>query len=129
MSVLDNYKYSYENKNGRPIFAPSKKGRATGRALKKLVEQRYDPEPFMYHLGEDGGHVSALHAHRANKYFAKVDLQRFFYSIRRNRVKAALKAIGVRAVANTRNACSISISGGPTSARSGNNDDNFGLCR
>jgi hypothetical protein len=62
----------------------------------ELVRKLYHPEPFIFHLGKDGGHVTALHAHRSNKYFAKVDLSRFFYTVGRNRVKAALKAVGVR---------------------------------
>lgn len=96
MSDFGNCAYSYDSAKGRRIFVPSKEGRAIGLKLKSLVENLYTPEDFFYHLGEDGGHVTALHRHRPHKYFAKIDLQRFFYSVGRNRVKGALKALGVR---------------------------------
>ncbi len=95
-ALFGNCEYSYPGPKGRPIFAPSEEGRAIGSQLKSLIEERYEFEDFFYHLGQDGGHVAALHNHRPNSYFAKVDLQRFFYSISRNRVKATLRAIGVR---------------------------------
>ncbi|WP_425310556.1 reverse transcriptase domain-containing protein [Falsirhodobacter halotolerans] len=44
----------------------------------------------------NGGHVAALHLHRHNQYFGKVDLKNFFYSIARNRVSRALQNIGIR---------------------------------
>jgi hypothetical protein len=96
MTPLENCEYSYKGKNDRPIYVPTKMARGVGHELIKLLDKLYKPEPFVFHLGIDGGHVAALHRHRSNKYFAKVDLSRFFYSIGRNRVKAALKAGGVR---------------------------------
>lgn len=96
MIPLDNCAYSYDSNKGRRIFVPTKQARAVGYELKKLVEKIFLPEPFVYHLGGEGGHVAALHRHRSNKYFAKVDLSRFFYTVSRNDVKAALRAIGVR---------------------------------
>jgi hypothetical protein len=95
MIPLDNCAYSYIGKKDRRIYVPTKRGRAIGHELTKLVKRHYNPDPFIFHLGEDGGHVTALHHHRNNKYFSKIDLSRFFYTIGRNRVKATLKAIGV----------------------------------
>lgn len=95
MIPLENCAYSYKGKKDRPIFVPTKKSRAVGYELIKILGKLYVPEPFIFHLGEDGGHVAALHRHRKNKYFAKVDLSRFFYSISRSRVKRTLKDIGV----------------------------------
>lgn len=96
MTPLENTAHSYKGKGDRRIFVPTKTGRAVGYELIKLIGKLYEPDPFVFHLGYDGGHVAALHEHRRNKYFAKVDLSRFFYMVGRNRVKAALKGIGVR---------------------------------
>jgi hypothetical protein len=62
--------------------------------LKGLVEHATTFEPFYFHL-RNGGHVAALHEHRKNRHFARVDLKNFFYSISRNRVARALREIGV----------------------------------
>jgi hypothetical protein len=59
------------------------------------VEAAYPFEDFVYHLSKNGGHVAALHAHRPHSFFARIDIRRFFYSIARNRVARALRAIGV----------------------------------
>jgi hypothetical protein len=38
--------------------------------------------------------VAALHKHRKNKFFFKIDLERFYYTISRNRVAATLYDLG-----------------------------------
>jgi hypothetical protein len=88
------FAYSYKGSNGKPIFAPSEKGRRIGARVKRLVRHRFEFDRFFYHL-RPGGHVAALHAHRRQKYFARLDLENFFYSIGRNRVAHALYAIQV----------------------------------
>ena len=90
---IENYDYCYL-KNGRYIFAPSDKGRLLGKNLKLEIENNYIFPPLYYHL-INGGHVGALHAHRANRYFCKIDVQNFFYSISRNRIMRALDKIGI----------------------------------
>lgn len=92
--ALENFAYQY-NMNGKPVFAPNKKGREIGYKVKELVEAAVTFDPFIYHLSE-GTHIRALHDHRKNKFFCRVDIERFFYVISRNRVKRALKEIGVR---------------------------------
>lgn len=85
-----NYEYSYFRK-GKPVFVPNEKCRDMGTALKDYLTARKLFSEIYCHL-HDGGHVSALHIHRNNKYFAKVDIKNFYYSIARNRVKQTLKS-------------------------------------
>ncbi|MGY4751423.1 reverse transcriptase domain-containing protein [Pannonibacter sp. Q-1] len=92
--MFDNFKYSYW-KNGKPIFAPSERGVEWGEKVKGKVEELYRFDDFVYHF-KDGSHVKALHEHRKNSYFCRVDIERFFYSVRRNRLKRVLKDIGIR---------------------------------
>lgn len=92
--MFENFKYSYW-KNGKPIFAPSDKGVEWGEKVKQKVEELYKFDDYIYHF-KDGSHVKALHEHRKNAYFCRIDIERFFYSIRRNRLKRVLKEIGIR---------------------------------
>jgi hypothetical protein len=91
--TFENFAYSYW-KNGKPIFAPSERGRELGEKLKKKIERRFTFDSFVYHF-RDGSHVTALHRHRKSAFFCRVDIERFFYSIRRNRLKRVLKEIGI----------------------------------
>jgi hypothetical protein len=91
---FQNFDYCYQ-RAGKPVFAPSDLGRLIGEDIKARVEAAYEFDPFVYHLKKNGGHVAALHAHRPHQFFARVDIRRFFYSIARNRVQRALRAIGI----------------------------------
>jgi hypothetical protein len=94
MSVrFQNFDYSYE-KNGKWIFVPSALGREIGNDLKQRVEQSITFEDFYYHL-QPGGHVGALHQHRNNQYFARLDISNFFYNISRSRLDRGLKECGI----------------------------------
>lgn len=94
MSVqFQNFEYSYDI-DGRKIFVPSDLGRRIGEDIKNQVEGECDFEDYLYHL-KPGGHVAALHAHRAHTYYMKFDLRRFFYSIGRNRVVRSLRSLGL----------------------------------
>ena len=77
-------------KNGKPIFVPSELGRKIGVELKSKIGNSVQFEPFYYHL-RSGGHVAALHEHRNSKYFARLDIKRFFYSVTRNKVARTLQ--------------------------------------
>jgi Reverse transcriptase (RNA-dependent DNA polymerase) len=90
---FENFAYSFTRK-GKPVFAPSDRGRRVGEDIKLKIESAFDFGNFYYHLRR-GGHVAALHAHRPNRYFARLDVERFFYSIGRNRVARVLKEIGI----------------------------------
>lgn len=89
-----NYEYRLELPNGKPAYAPSRLGRKIGRDLLSKVRRRFQPDPFYYHLNE-GGHVEAIHVHRTKKYFARLDLENFFYSISRNRVVRAIQDLAL----------------------------------
>lgn len=90
---FENFCHSYW-KNGKPIFVPNPFGEELGRKLKRKVAKKYTFDKFIYHFKE-GSHVVALHRHRKNAFFCRVDLSRFFYSIKRNRLKRVLKDIGI----------------------------------
>jgi hypothetical protein len=91
--TFENFRHSYW-KNGKPIFAPNEFSEQLGNKLKRKILKKYSFEKFIYHFKE-GSHVAALHRHRKNAFFCRVDIHRFFYSIKRNRLKRVLKEIGV----------------------------------
>lgn len=90
---FENYTHSFELK-GKPVFAPSERGRRIGNDIKLKAEVATNFDAFYHHL-QPGGHVAALHAHRDNRYFARVDIERFFYGIGRNRVARAIRELGI----------------------------------
>lgn len=89
-----NFEFSYKGPKGKPVFVPSERGRRIGRELKELLESKVAFDPIFYHLAK-GGHIAAVHSHRKNAFFAKIDLRNFFYSIGRNRVAKVLYENGV----------------------------------
>lgn len=89
-----NVAFSYRNRKRKWVFVPSERGREIGRKLKKLTGAAFRPDEFYFHL-QKGGHVAALHLHRRQRYFARIDLENFFYGIGRNRVARALQHLGV----------------------------------
>jgi hypothetical protein len=91
--TFENFRHSYWKK-GKPIFAPNAFGEELGRKLKRKIGKKYSFDSFIYHFKE-GSHVAALHRHRKNAFFCRVDISRFFYSIKRNRLKRVLKEIGI----------------------------------
>lgn len=92
--AFENFAYSFTNAKGKPVFVPTAHTRRIATDLKPLVKAGVAFEPHYYHFAK-GAHVAALHAHRENRFFARIDLKNFFYSVGRNRVKAALKEVGV----------------------------------
>jgi Reverse transcriptase (RNA-dependent DNA polymerase) len=90
---FENFAYSFDRK-GKPVFAPSIQGRRVGNDLKRKIEKAVSFPAYYYHL-QPGGHVAALHAHRPNRFFSKMDIERFFYTIGRNRVAKNLRKIGI----------------------------------
>jgi hypothetical protein len=92
---LKNFEFSYKGPKEKRVFVPSAEGRAVGNEVKKLVESTVFFESHYFHL-TPGGHISALHAHREHEFFAKLDLENFFYSIGRNRVARALRKHSIR---------------------------------
>ncbi|MEY9098010.1 hypothetical protein ABIA24_000919 [Sinorhizobium fredii] len=91
--AFENFRFSYE-KNGKRIFAPNEFSEKLGADVSRQVRKAYKFDSFIYHF-KDGSHVVALHKHRANKFFCRIDISKFFYSVQRNRLKRVLKDIGI----------------------------------
>jgi hypothetical protein len=91
--AIPNFDYSYRRK-GKPVFVPTAVGRRIGNEVKDEVEAAYKFDPIYFHFRR-GGHVAAMHHHRDNLLFARIDISRFFYSISRRRVQSALDRIGI----------------------------------
>ena len=93
--AFQNYEFSYLNAKKKPVFVPSEAGRKIGLQIKVIVEAGHTFDPFFWHLRE-GGHVASMHEHRGHSWFARVDLQNFFYTVRRRQVQQALRDCGAR---------------------------------
>ncbi len=91
--AFGNCDYRFDTPKGKPVFVPSAEGRKVGSELKSKIEAVFIPAPYFYHL-VTGGHIRALHDHRNNNFFAKIDLENFFYSIGRNRAAHSLQELG-----------------------------------
>src|ERR1039458_2688934 len=91
---FENFRFSGKTPSGKRYFVPTDRCRDIGTELMELVRARIEFERHYYHFFK-GAHVAALHTLRAHKYFARIDLRNFFYSVGRNRVKTALRAIEV----------------------------------
>lgn len=89
-----NCAYSFVNEKGKPVFAPSDRGREIGYELKEELERISDLPQFYYHLRR-GTHVRALRQLRQKRYFARLDFANFFYTVGRNRVQRALRELGM----------------------------------
>ena len=82
--------HRFERKPGRWVFEPSPEARVEGIEVKELVESRWKPPAYYFHLRR-GGHVAALLRHRRAAFFVKVDIADFFGSVSRSRVSRVLK--------------------------------------
>jgi hypothetical protein len=91
--AIPNFDYSYLRK-GKPVFVPTKMGRRIGHEIKGKVESAYAFDPIYFHLRR-GGHVAAMHYHRDNQHFARIDISNFFYNISRRRVQSAMERVGM----------------------------------
>lgn len=93
MTGYVNYQLRYKTK-GRFIFVPTEECRAYGERLLVDCLVRVPLPTYHFHY-TSGGHVAALHRHIENRYFFRVDIRNFFYTIRRNRVADALRYFGI----------------------------------
>lgn len=92
--MYQNYDH-YFSSRGKVIFVQSKQGKKIGEWILGFINRKVSfPEDF-YHYRK-GGHVAALHKHISHKYFFRIDISNFFYSIPRNRVAKALHEQGVK---------------------------------
>lgn len=90
--MFRNYQFTYR-KNGKHIFVPSESCLRRGHEIIQACSSAIDFPSSFFHY-QPGGHVAALHRHLDNRYFFRIDLKDFFYSISRNRVAAALHNVG-----------------------------------
>jgi hypothetical protein len=88
-----NYQLKYQTK-GRIIYSPTDECRTYGERLIEECKRRIALPDYHYHY-TPGGHVAALHKHIQNQFFFRIDIQRFFYAIRRNRVSDALRHFSI----------------------------------
>ncbi|MFD2234229.1 reverse transcriptase domain-containing protein [Phaeospirillum tilakii] len=94
MSVL-NYTQKFQLGNGKFVYVQEGKCRDNGQKLIQWCLRRWKPPGHYFHY-QDGGHVAAIKIHLKSQYFARADLERFFWHVTRNKVVRALKRIGVR---------------------------------
>jgi hypothetical protein len=91
--MLENYKDKYSSR-GKFIFVPTPECERRADRLLRFAED-IDLPPYFFHYRR-GGHVEALHQHLESRYFFRIDLKNFFYSISRNRVNRILRQCGFR---------------------------------
>jgi Reverse transcriptase (RNA-dependent DNA polymerase) len=87
--MLTNYEFKYQARD-KFIFVPNEASKNKGHRLIRYFEKR-DVFPVYFYHYKEGGHVSALHIHIQNRFFFKIDIEHFYYSISRNRVAEALR--------------------------------------
>lgn len=89
-----NYEFTFKHK-GKHVFVPTPDCLRRGKRLIDFCSSAVTLPRYFFHY-QPGGHVAAIHQHLHNRFFFKIDIENFFYSISRNRVAAALHAIGYR---------------------------------
>jgi hypothetical protein len=93
--VLFIYKFTYVGRNGKHIFVPNNDCIRRDEILLRFCSQNVEFPAYFFHY-QAGGHVAALHRHLENKFFFRIDIENFFYSISRNRVARTLHQKGFR---------------------------------
>jgi hypothetical protein len=88
--MIENYKFKYRSR-GKYIFVPTERCERQGRRIIEFLYRRVDFPDYFYHY-KPGGHIAALHAHLPSRFFFKIDIQNFYYSIARMRVTRALRS-------------------------------------
>lgn len=91
--IIENYRFKYEAR-GKWVFVPSMLGARRAEHVLRFLRRNVEFPDYYFHY-QPGGHVTALHNHLKNKYFFRVDIRNFFYSISRNRVQRALASVGM----------------------------------
>lgn len=79
--------------SGKYVYVQTEEYKQYGRRLIADIKARWTPPIYYFHLRE-GGHVEAARCHQSSKWFAHLDLKRFFNSCKRSRVVRALSNIG-----------------------------------
>src|SRR5262245_50716208 len=87
--MIENYKHKFLLRD-KFIFIPNERCIRKGRRIIRHFRGIQFP-PYFYHYKSGGGHIAALHDHIDNKFFFKIDIKSFYYSIARERVTRALR--------------------------------------
>lgn len=88
-----NYQFKFETR-GKVIYVPNDRCVRKGDRIVERISKTFSFPDFFYHYAP-GGHVSALHKHKKHTLFFRVDIQNFFYSIKRTQVTRVLRKCGV----------------------------------
>lgn len=86
------WQHKYERSPGKWVFVPTEESKNEGIRIKDVIEQRWHPPEYYFHL-RSGGHVAALRSHAASPIFLRLDIQDFFGSVTRSRVTRCLKSM------------------------------------
>lgn len=90
MSSHERWLSKFQIKDKTWVFVPTQESIEYGHSVKALLEKKWTPPDFYFHL-RNGGHVHALKEHIQHKFFLKLDVQNFFGSINKSRVTRHLK--------------------------------------
>jgi hypothetical protein len=88
-----NYELKFEAR-GKVIYVPNDRCVRKGHRIIDRISKSFNFPDFFYHYAP-GGHVSALHEHKKHALHFRIDIQNFFYSIKRTQVTRALRKCGV----------------------------------
>ncbi|MDE1988051.1 MAG: hypothetical protein KGJ28_16055, partial [Alphaproteobacteria bacterium] len=93
--MLQFYKYKFPSptKPGTWIYVQTEDERLYAQTLVKTIHQRWHPPKYFFHL-QKGGHLKALHRQKPDAYFARLDIEKFYGTVTRNKLTRALKKIG-----------------------------------
>ncbi|WP_445946674.1 reverse transcriptase domain-containing protein [Shewanella sp.] len=90
----------YQIKSGKWIYVPTAQVKLYGRLIIEQLKNEWLIPDFYFHL-QKGGHVRALKKHKANYFFASLDLSDFFGSMSRTRLTRSLKSVFKYDIART----------------------------
>ncbi len=79
----------------RTLTVPDKRLKYLQRKLLILLEQLYQPKPAAHGFVQGRGVITNANAHQGRPYLLNLDLEDFFGSISRNRVRGVLFSVGV----------------------------------
>jgi hypothetical protein len=87
--MFENYKQKYLAR-GKIIYVPNEGSKRRGSLIVAHINETVSFPKYFYHYSA-GGHVSALQEHKQHSLFFKIDIEHFYYSIKRTRVTRALR--------------------------------------
>jgi len=90
---MENYDSRIPFGNGKFAYVQKEEFRTQALEHMNRIRGLWSPPSFYFHL-QPGGHLAALRSHIGNRYFGRVDLERFFENVTKNRLIRTLKRIG-----------------------------------